>query len=176
MRTLLSFPLNKHTIKLASASYDDRYEMSKMAFLDTGLADEVSQIESSLTKPSYTSSTLKALQESVPDANFVLAIGMDQWQVFDQWHDYQYILNHCSILIFPRPFFQPSDIQHMSSQLPTKIEHLQMTPHAASSTILRSEIANRKIEHLDWLLPSVLKYINSKNLYTNVYKATQKDT
>ena len=66
---------------------------------------KVSDIEFNMPKPSYTINTLQALSEKYPEDNFILLIGSDNMQIFDQWKDYQTILNEYSILVYPRKDF-----------------------------------------------------------------------
>lgn len=63
----------------------------------------VSDIEFRLPRPSYMALTLKTLQERYPEDRFVLVIGGDNLDVFEQWKDYTYLLEHYDILVYPRP-------------------------------------------------------------------------
>ena len=61
-----------------------------------------SDFEFSLPRPSYTANTLRALQKAYPQHEFTLAIGEDNLSIFDQWREYEYILNNFRIFIYPR--------------------------------------------------------------------------
>lgn len=63
---------------------------------------KVSDFEFSLPRPSYTANTLRELQKAYPDYHFVLLIGEDNWQVFDQWREHDFILSHFPIIVYPR--------------------------------------------------------------------------
>ena len=63
---------------------------------------KVSDFEFSLPRPSYTANTLRELQKAYPDYHFVLLIGEDNWQVFDQWREHDFILSHFPIMVYPR--------------------------------------------------------------------------
>lgn len=61
-----------------------------------------SDFEFSLPRPSYSAATLKKLRETYPEHEFVLIIGEDNWEIFDQWRDYEEILAHHTVFIYPR--------------------------------------------------------------------------
>lgn len=80
---------------------DTRLEMTALALADfDGL--NVSDIEFSMPRPSYTINTLKKLRETYPDKEFTLIIGGDNWTGFHRWKDYTRILQEFNILIYPR--------------------------------------------------------------------------
>lgn len=62
----------------------------------------VSDFEASLPRPSYTANTLRELQKKYPDYDFTLVIGEDNLAVFDQWREYDYILQNFRIFVYPR--------------------------------------------------------------------------
>lgn len=61
-----------------------------------------SDFEFSLPRPSYTANTLRALQEAYPQHEFTLVIGEDNIAIFDQWREYEYILENFRIFVYPR--------------------------------------------------------------------------
>src|SRR5688572_11589920 len=70
----------------------DRYDMVKLAIADNTML-EVSDVEFSLPKPSYTIDTLYFLREKYPQHQFVLIIGEDNLSNFPKWKNYQTILD-----------------------------------------------------------------------------------
>jgi nicotinate-nucleotide adenylyltransferase len=85
----------------------ERLKMMQMAVEDVpGLS--VSDEEFYLPKPSYTVDTLKFFSQKYPDDEFILIIGEDNLVVFDQWKDYQYILDHYKIYVYNRSGSTPS--------------------------------------------------------------------
>lgn len=62
----------------------------------------VSDFEFSLPRPSYTANTLRELQKAYPDHQFTLVIGEDNLTIFPQWREYEFILSHFRIFVFPR--------------------------------------------------------------------------
>ena len=63
---------------------------------------KASDFEFSLPRPSYTANTLRALQTAYPNAEFTLVIGEDNIAIFDRWREYEYILSHFRIFVYPR--------------------------------------------------------------------------
>lgn len=81
---------------------DVRLEMVRAAVQGrSGLV--ASDFEFSLPFPQYTSTTLKALTESFPQHEFVLAMGADNWVRFTEWHDWQFIADNFELIVYPRP-------------------------------------------------------------------------
>ena len=62
----------------------------------------VSDFEFHLPRPTYTANTLRALAREYPEHEFTLIIGEDNLQIFDQWREYQYILNNYRVFVYPR--------------------------------------------------------------------------
>ena len=62
----------------------------------------VSDFEFALPRPSYTANTLRALQAAFPQHAFTLIIGEDNIAIFDQWREYEYILENFRIFVYPR--------------------------------------------------------------------------
>ena len=63
---------------------------------------KASDFEFSLPRPSYTANTLRELKKAYPEHEFSLVIGEDNLAIFDQWREYEYILNHFRIFVYPR--------------------------------------------------------------------------
>jgi nicotinate-nucleotide adenylyltransferase len=66
---------------------------------------KVSDIEFSLPKPSYTTVTLAHLQEKYPDHSFFIIMGSDSFQNLHKWKNYEAIVKHYPIYVYPRPEF-----------------------------------------------------------------------
>ena len=83
---------------------DERLKMMLMAVEDApGLS--VSDEEFYLPKPSYTVDTLKFFSQKYPEDEFILIMGEDNLKIFDQWKEYQYILDHYKIYVYNRSGF-----------------------------------------------------------------------
>jgi nicotinate-nucleotide adenylyltransferase len=84
-------------------NYVQRFEAAKKAVQEAGLERVVvSDFEAGLPLPSYTANTLRELRKKYPEHEFSLIIGEDNWDVFDKWREYEYILQNYRIFIYPR--------------------------------------------------------------------------
>ncbi|MCQ2342084.1 MAG: nicotinate (nicotinamide) nucleotide adenylyltransferase [Paludibacteraceae bacterium] len=61
-----------------------------------------SDFEFALPRPSYTANTLRELTKAFPQHCFSLIIGEDNWEIFSQWREYEYILSNFPVLVYPR--------------------------------------------------------------------------
>ena len=61
-----------------------------------------SDFEFTLPRPSYTANTLRALQKAYPKDTFQLLIGEDNWRIFTRWREWEYILTHHTVFVYPR--------------------------------------------------------------------------
>ena len=95
-------PLNPFTQGQPLAGARQRLEQVRQALKDYPQF-KVCDIELQLPRPSYTTQTLQALSEKYPDRVFSLIIGGDNLDKFARWKDYEYILAHYDILVYPRP-------------------------------------------------------------------------
>lgn len=122
---------------------------------------KVSDIEFNMPKPSYTINTLQALSEKYPEDNFILLIGSDNMQIFDQWKDYQTILNEYSILVYPRKDFDYEPFEEIYPDM----QILEEAPFfEISSTDIRELIKNNQ-DASQWLHPDVYQFIKENSLY-----------
>lgn len=76
-------------------------ELSKVRVMCTEL-----EIDSDKT---FTSTTLKEFSEKYPEYDFYLIIGADEWQVFNLWKDYGWILDNFKIIVHPRQGYKYID-------------------------------------------------------------------
>jgi len=63
---------------------------------------KASDFEFGLPRPSYTANTLRELQKTYPEDEFTLVIGEDNLAIFDQWREWEYILENYRIIVYPR--------------------------------------------------------------------------
>ena len=63
---------------------------------------KASDFEFHLPRPSYTANTLRELQKAYPEHEFTLVIGEDNLAIFDQWREYNYIMENYRIFVYPR--------------------------------------------------------------------------
>lgn len=115
-------------------------------------------IELSMPLPSYTINTLDLLASRYPGRRFKLVIGSDNWQVFDQWRDWQRILDEYGVIVYPRPGYPVENhVDGMETIAPITVN--------LSSTQVRDAIARGR-DMSCFLPPGVYKYIVDNKLYT----------
>ncbi len=80
---------------------EERLELLELAVEDNPdfLA---SDIELQMPRPSYTVRTIELLLEKFPERQFVLLIGSDNLDVFDQWKDHERLPELLPIYVYPR--------------------------------------------------------------------------
>ena len=136
----------------------DRLHLLKVATEDDPRI-KVSDIEFHLPKPSYTSITLQHLQEKHPNYTFSVIMGSDSYQNINKWHNYTYILENYSLLVYQRPGHEIEECQG------TIIENAPLLE--ISATQIRTLIKEGK--SIRYLVPeSVKEEIEKGNLYKNI--------
>lgn len=155
---LVVSPHNPLKNKNGLSNMYDRLEMAKLA-TENAEKIKVSDIEFNLPQPSYTVDTLAYLQEKYPGKEFALIMGADNLSSFKKWKNYEVILQHYEIYVYPRPGI---DISEWLGHPAVKITD---TPQMdISSTFIRKGIAAGK--NLQYFVPdNVLSFIDSKNMY-----------
>lgn len=61
-----------------------------------------SDFEFALPRPSYTANTLRELSTAYPEHEFTLIIGEDNVAIFDRWREWEWIVKHVRIFVYPR--------------------------------------------------------------------------
>lgn len=108
-------------------------------------------VELSMPRPSYTVDTLRLLAFRYPQHRFRLIIGADNLAIFDRWRQHEYIWEHFSPIVYPRPGFPREGC-------------VEMDTFDVSSTELRRLIAEgAPLNNL--LPPGVENYIVAHGLY-----------
>lgn len=83
--------------------WDDAFRLSLARVAVEGIGGvEVSDVEFSLPRPNYMINTLETLSSRYPDRDFVLVIGMDNWECFHRWHRSEEILGRYPLIVLPR--------------------------------------------------------------------------
>lgn len=119
-------------------------------------------IEFELPKPSYTIHTLTVLSQRFPSHDFALIIGQDNLEIFDQWKDYDKILEHYPLLVYPRPGANTSIFQSHP-----KVKQVNAPLIEISSTSIRHCLAQEK--DIRFFLPQgIFEYIRAHQLYQNI--------
>ena len=83
-------------------------------------------------------------------------------QIFDQWKDYQTILDDYSVLVYPREGYPYEEYEEIYPEM----QILEEAPFFdVSSTQIRELIKNNQdVSH--WLHADVYQFIKENNLYT----------
>lgn len=141
------------------ASGNHRLEMCRLVADKIDRVD-ISDVELSLSSPSYTYRTLCHLRDRYPDRSFSILIGSDNWLCFDKWRDHDRIISDFGVLVYPRPGYgiDPETI-------PDNVELLPDAPQTLiSSTFLRGWIGRRR--NVNFMIPDdVINYIKTHRLY-----------
>lgn len=118
-----------------------------------------SNIEFGLPQPSYTVNTLAHLKEKYPKDKFSLIIGQDNLATFHKWKNYEEILKHHKIFVYPRPDCAKSKFDKHPSVVFTEAPLMDI-----SSTFIRDAIKKKK--DIRFFLPEkAWDYVNSMSFY-----------
>lgn len=129
-------PHNPHKNK---SSLLDDYHRLHMVHLATEDFPKIkpSDIEFKLPQPNYTVNTLAHLQEKFPKHEFSLIMGEDNLNSLHKWKNYEYILEHHDIFVFPRLNSGTMDTQFVNHP---KIYKIDAPVMELSSTFIRENI------------------------------------
>lgn len=149
-------------LKKKSTLLDD-YHRLQMVHLATEDFPKIkpSDIEFKLSQPNYTVNTLVHLQEKYPDYEFSLIMGEDNLKSLHKWKNYEVILAHHDIYVYPRISSEADNLELKSH---SKIHMIDAPVVEISSTFIRDNIKNGK--NIQPLLPNkVWEYIDHNNFY-----------
>jgi nicotinate-nucleotide adenylyltransferase len=120
-----------------------------------------SDIEFKLPQPNYTVFTLAHISEVFPDKEFCLIMGEDNLKSFHKWKNYETILEHHHIYVYPR--ITEETVEHQFKNHP-KIHKVDAPIVQISSTMIRNGIKdNKNIKPL--LTKEVWEYLDEMNFY-----------
>ena len=120
-----------------------------------------SSIEFKLRQPNYTVHTLAHISDMYPDKEFSLIMGEDNLKNLHKWKNYETILEHHHIYVYPRI---AEGIVENQFHNHTKIHKVEAPIIQISSTMIRKGIkALKNIQPL--LSKEVWKYIDEMNFY-----------
>jgi nicotinate-nucleotide adenylyltransferase len=151
-------PQNPFKQKSSLARGSDRMHLVRLAIGDhPGIV--ASSVEFSLPVPSFTTDTLAYLKEKYPDRTFSLIMGQDNFATLDKWKNYEYILNHHEIYIYPRPGHEAPDTISRPG-----IHFLDMPTMNISSSYIRDALKSGK--SVQYLVPdTVFEYLELSGMY-----------
>lgn len=120
-----------------------------------------SDIEFKLPQPNYTVHTLAHISETYPDKEFCLIMGEDNLKGFHKWKNYQTILEHHHIYVYPRIADGEAESQFTNHP---KIHKIDAPIVQISSTMIRKAIKLKKnVKPL--LTKEVWQYVDEMNFY-----------
>ncbi len=153
-------PLKKKSTLLA-----DHHRL-EMVFLATEDFPKIkpSDIEFKLSQPNYTVNTLVHLEEKYPEHTFSLIMGEDNLKSFHKWKNYEAILAHHEIYVYPRLDATDDATENILFTNHPKIHLIDAPVVEVSSTSIRENIKNGK-NVLTLLPPKVWEYIDHNNFY-----------
>ena len=141
----------------------DDYHRLQMVHLATEDFPKIkpSDIEFKLSQPNYTVNTLVHLQEKYPNYDFSLIMGEDNLKSLHKWKNYEAILKHHDIYVYPRISSEEENIEFKNHP---KIQVIDAPVVEISSTFIRENI--KKEKNVQPLLPAkVWAYIDHNNFY-----------
>lgn len=155
---LVVSPQNPLKKKSSLLNEFDRFDMVELALKDN-LRIKPSDIEFNLPKPSYTIDTLTYLSEKNPKYNFNLIVGADSLQSFHKWKNYEKILKHYNLYVYPRPNCNIDEFKDHKN-----VNIINAPLMEVSSSFIRKSIKENK--DIRYFLPTeVYKYIKKMNFY-----------
>ncbi len=136
----------------------DRYTLVEKAISDNYIL-KVSDIEFNLPRPSYTIDTLSVISERHPGHEFVLIMGEDNLVQFENWKNYEKILEYYPLYVYPRP----NTLPHAFGQHP-RVKFIEAPLLDISATYIRACLKEGK--SIRYMVPEAVEtYINWKKLY-----------
>lgn len=152
-------PQNPFKKRMNLAHEMDRYDMVQAAVYDN-YHFQVSDIEFSMPRPSYTIDTLAYLSDKYPNHQFKLIIGEDNLLNFNKWKNADVIMNNYGLYVYPRPGVN----RGMDKQENESIRYVDAPVLDISATFIRNLIKNG--QSIKYLVPdSVEALIRARKLY-----------
>jgi nicotinate-nucleotide adenylyltransferase len=154
-------PQNPFKNKASLANNNDRYHLLRLAIGDNQKI-KASNVEFSLTIPSYTIDTLVYLKEKYPKYEFALIMGEDNLENLHKWKNFTVILDNYDIYVYKRTGYNTNDYNNH----PT-VKFMDLPLLEISATQIRKAIRDGK--SVQYLVPdSVYKYLENSTMYRNV--------
>ena len=152
----------QNPLKQKSSLLDEkqRLHLVTLAIGDT-TKYKASSIEFKLPQPSYTINTLTHLHEKFPQHQFVLIMGADNLQSFNKWKNYEEILKHHQLYVYPR-----TNADGGALKTHEKVKLVNAPIMEISSTEIRTAIKEKK--DMRYFMPiQVWEYIKTMHFYKN---------
>lgn len=158
----LWFVVSPHNPHKRKANLLDDYHRLELVYraVEGDERFRASSIEFKLPKPSYTIDTLTYLKERHPKVDFVILMGSDNLENFHKWKNYEAIIEHYGVVVYPRPGFDRQKVNfHKNIQIAEGAPLMEI-----SSTFIRQAIKQgRDVRH--FLPPGIRDYLDEMNFY-----------
>lgn len=120
---------------------------------------KASKIEFELARPSYTVVTLAYLQDKYPKHEFALIMGADNLENLNKWKNFELILEHHDIYVYPRPHHDGGNLKDHP-----RVKWIDAPQMEISSSFIRKSIKEGK--DVRYMMPeTVADYIDEMNFY-----------
>ena len=137
-----------------------RYELVCLGIENNFDKLRASNIEFNLPQPSYTIDTLTHLKEKYPKHEFSLIMGSDNLNNFHKWKNYEQILKHHHLYIYPRPNYEIKNLKFSDNH----ITIVNAPIMEISSSFIRDAIKNKK--NIPYFVPEKsYNYIKEMHFY-----------
>jgi len=136
-----------HRLAMVNLAIEDNYQFRS------------SSIEFKLPQPSYTIDTLTHLFEKYPDKDLVLIMGSDNLSSLNKWKNYEQLLKHYKMYVYPRPGSDGGEFKNYPN-----VKMVNAPLMEISSAFIRNAIKDKK--NVQYMLPpSVYEYILEMHFY-----------
>lgn len=155
------FVISPHNpLKKKSSLLDEKH---RLQLVNLAIGDnakiKASDIEFKLSQPSYTVVTLAYLKEKYSEHEFALILGEDNLLSFNKWKNYEEILKHHQLYVYPRPNTEKSEFHNHP-----QIKLVNAPLMEVSSTEIRKAIQEKK--DVRYFMPNaVWEYIKEMHFY-----------
>ncbi len=145
-------------------SSDDILEVNKrIKLIESAIQNnnkfKISDVELNLPTPSFTIDTLKHLKKTLPEHDYFLIMGSDNFVNIHKWKSSDILLRDYKILIYQRPDFKVNTTDLNSNSLLMKAPFINI-----SATEIRQLI--KKSKSIRYLVPeAVIEIIFNKQFY-----------
>ena len=155
------FVVSPHNPLKQKASLLDQNQ--RLHLVNLAIGDHVnlksSTVEFNLPQPSYTVNTLAHLAGKYPQHRFSLIIGEDNLSSFTKWKNYEYILAHHTLYVYPRPGCVRTTLHDHAHVVITEAPLIEV-----SSTFIRNALRSGK--DVSFFVPfKVWEYLDEMSFY-----------
>jgi nicotinate-nucleotide adenylyltransferase len=146
--------------KISSTEPHHILQMLKLLIQDIDTTIEIDEYDFSRPGPSYTVDTIRYIQQKYPKSSISMVVGADQLMKFQQWKEYNEVINSVHIIGFNRANCDFTPLPKMNI---TWIEDFNMD---ISSVKIKKDISAGELKD-NVLTPLVKNYIFKNNVYGN---------